>query len=172
MKNLKQKSCTSKTVYTMSYKSRVAEGFSLVEMLVVISILFVLSSVVFVSFRRIQNTDVLAKNAMGVIALYDQARSHTLASKDDYSYGVYATSTYFVLFRGSSYNDSDPFNKRFDLSGGVTVSSVELDPPGSIVVFRRLTGEALSVGTTTLQSGIDQFQSIVITRTGLVELGE
>jgi len=171
MKNFK-KSHTSKKVYTIGYNPRAVGGFSIVEMLVVIAVLSILSTVVFISFRQIQNTDVLAKNAMGVIALYDEARTHTLASRNDESYGVYATSTYFVLFRGSSYNESDPFNKRFDLSGGVRMVSIELDPIGSEVVFNRLTGEALSVGTTTLMSGVDEFQSIVISRTGLVELGE
>ena len=148
-------------------------GLSLLEVLISISVIGLLSVIIFLSFHSIQNSDALSKNAVGVVALYENARSNTLASLEGEQYGVYATSSSLVLFKGSVYNEEDPLNEIFDLSGGVFVKNIELNDGGSSVVFERLTGRALSIGTTTLGVGDGALEkTIVINRTGTINLGD
>lgn len=144
-------------------------GFSLVETLVVISTLLLLGTIVFLSFRAIERSEALSKTAINAVSLFDEARSSTLASLDGEQYGVYATTTYLALFRGSAYTEGASDNQILTLPSGVIVESIDFEPSEYSIVFEKLTGRAESVGTTTLGFGDgSDTKDIVIHRTGAV----
>ncbi len=148
------------------------KGLTIVEILVVISVLAVLSSITILSFGNIRDNESLEKTALRISSILEDARSLTLASKEDSSYGVFATTTHVVLFKGDTYSESDPDNKRFDFNTNVIISENDFSDGGDVITFVRLTGKTNQNGTTTvsLVSDPSQTKNVFIGPTGLIEV--
>jgi len=149
-------------------------GFTLIEILIVIgisAILVSLSGSVYISLSQRSDVDREAQELESVLSL---ARSKTLASHNEQSFGVHinsATNEYF-LFEGASYNPIAPGNKRFDIASGVSISSLNLNGGGSDIVFDRLTGESSDFGSVILQdlSDTSRLRAICIDASGIAEV--
>lgn len=64
------------------------KGFTLIEMIIVVSITAILASMAFVSFGRIINYNSIESQAQSVRSHIERARIFTLASKNNSSFGV------------------------------------------------------------------------------------
>lgn len=155
----------------MDLKTDYRSGFTLIEVLVAISISLLIISVsfsVFSSFNRDRAMDVGRENIVSMLKI---ARSNTLASKDDDVYGIHFASSTVTLFKGSNYVSSDSNNIVHTFPRFIEISVIDLIGGGSDVIFNRLTGETNQYGTTTLRliSNPTVTIDITIKNTGLSE---
>lgn len=147
------------------------KGFTLIEMLVVIAIVSIISTIVFGSFTVFKSAQGLDKDTEMVVEMLRQARSQTLISKNATVYGVHIASTTATLFTGATYSLGDPGNQVFTFLNPDMVVNTTLTGGGSNVIFKRLTGETSQNGTivlSTVKTPV-RTRTITIFKTGLIE---
>jgi prepilin-type N-terminal cleavage/methylation domain-containing protein len=148
-------------------------GFSLIEVVVVLAILAVFSSVTWSVFSRFANGSLIDTQARLVYAVLSDARSRTLASKSDLQYGVHFATSSLVLFQGPSYDVAATTNATTTLSAKVSLATA-LSDGASDIVFEKITGEASAYGTSTVlllaSSTPVSAVSIVVYPTGVIEV--
>ncbi|MDP3874951.1 MAG: prepilin-type N-terminal cleavage/methylation domain-containing protein [bacterium] len=148
------------------------KGFTVLEILVAISIIALAVTIITISLSKLNSSQVLDKSATLVTSILDEARSLTLSSKDDSQYGVYLEDSQVVLFKGATYSQSNPTNVVTSLHSLVGLRSIILSGGGTSVVFKRLTGNTDQAGTAEvfLKSSPTTFHTITVSATGIVEL--
>ncbi len=123
------------------------KGFSLLELIIVISILGILSVMSLKVFNQSYSQNSLSSATRIAESSLERARSLSLSVKDGITHGVRVESTRIIIFHGSSYVSGATGNEILDLPGTVNAST---NLPGSDVIFSKLSGDADSVGTITL----------------------
>jgi prepilin-type N-terminal cleavage/methylation domain-containing protein len=148
------------------------EGFTLIELLVVISILSVLMLITFASFRLFSGQVTLDTTSQQILSTLELARTRTLASKDESQHGVHFETTKYVLFKGSTYSDSDPENKEYNLSSS-EIYEINLSG-GDDVVFTRVRGTTINNGSIKVRLTADtsKTKTILVNSSGSVSLQE
>ncbi len=156
------------TLYTVKKSS----GFSLIEIVIVIAIITIVTTLAFQSFGNGTAQESLNKGAATIVAELGRARSLTLSSKDALQYGVHIDQNSIVLFSGDTYFASEQTNASVTLDATVAVTATSLTGGGSDIVFQRLTGITAQYGTITLTSTSDasKTRTITIYQSGLAEL--
>ncbi len=145
-------------------------GFTLIELIVVLIIIFVLSLIILTTFTNFRKNQALEKDTELVVQVLRQARNQTLSSKNSTVYGVHFTAPQVTLFTGGVYSSGDINNQNYTLSSTDTILTISLTGGGSNVVFQRLSGETTQNGTVVVSSpGISKTKTVTIYRTGLVE---
>jgi prepilin-type N-terminal cleavage/methylation domain-containing protein len=137
-------------------------GYSLIEVLIVIAIIFVLvlmSAATFSAFNRASAVNASAEIILAVLA---EARTKTLASQDESVYGVHFDTTSVTLFKGDTYMAEDPDNELRVLASSASITNVALSDGGNEIVFKRLSGETDESGTIEIASQTGN-ESTVIT---------
>ena len=118
------------------------QGFTLVELLLVIGLFTILTSFVLINSLRPQVSSSVISNVSKVTADIKHQQLKAMIGKLDNgssSYkGVYFDSDKYILFTGNTYNSSDPNNFEIDIEG-VTFSSINL--PSSQIIFEPSSGE-------------------------------
>ncbi len=130
-------------------------GFTLIEILIVVAILGLLMAGAVPGFQYFQKQRDLGSGADGIMSALRLARSKTLASQNDSPWGVYffnsAAPNEYVLFNGSSYAERTlSLDEVHFLPVSVAISQISLSI-GQEVVFSRLSGNASSSGSVVLQ---------------------
>ena len=152
---------------TKKYKN---DGFTVVEVLMVLGILAVLGSIIISTLYNFRLNQALAKDTETLVESLNQARNQTISSKDLSVYGVHFAPTSVTVFTGSTYDPSAVTNQVFNLNPQDTVLSVNLATGGYDVIFERLSGETVNNGTVTVSSsGLPNIKTVTIYRTGIVE---
>ena len=148
-----------------------SQGFSLIEMLVVLATTIIVATIVVDSFSKTTGPKALDRNIRVALSLIEQARNATLSAKNSSVYGVHFETTKAVMFTGSSYSDSAPSNIVEPMGSVVQISAISLSGGGSNVIFNRLTGETGQSGTVKLSliASSTQSKTITIFATGLAE---
>ncbi len=148
------------------------QGFTLLELLFVIVIATIISTIVIVSLSRLNSSQALEKSSELVASTLNEARSLTLSSKRDTQYGVYFEPSQIVLFTGDTYLSSDPDNVVTIINTLTGIQNITLLGGGTSIVFNRLTGNTDEPGTLEvfLQSSPGTFRTITISSTGVVGL--
>ena len=144
-------------------------GFTLLELVIVIAILVILSGIIVGTFVIFNQTAGVSKDAELVLETLRLARSQTLAPKNETQYGVHFSPTSITLFSGSTYSPAASGNQIFSLHAGDSLS-VNLVSGGDDVVFDRLTGATPDAGTTTITvANSAASKSVTIYSTGLIQ---
>ena len=145
------------------------KGFTAIEFLIALSILSVLTAIIFTSMSRFRSGKALQAVSEDILSLLDEGRADTLSAKDSYAYGVHFESSEITLFRGAAYSSSDPNNRTVDIDGAVEISSISLAGGGPDVLFHRLTGKTGQSGTITirLKSDTSKTKTILIEASGV-----
>jgi prepilin-type N-terminal cleavage/methylation domain-containing protein len=146
-------------------------GFTTIEILIVLIVSSVLFVVATSAFSRFNKNQALAGSAEDVMSILNKARGQTLASKDDYAYGVHFESDRIILFLGSSYDPVETTNETTLLSALVTITNISLVGGGDDVLFQKLSGKTSESGTITIALTGDTSESTIITvlPTGIAE---
>ena len=124
------------------------EGFTLLELLVVLGILIILMAIALPNLRAFQQNYDLENSMGGIVSSLRLAQGQTVASEGESQYGVYfntsADPQEYIIFKGESYAlrdvSSDVIHK---LLKPVVISTIDLWGNNE-VVFERLTGNASS----------------------------
>ena len=162
---------TNKYLLNQSQK----QGFTLVEIVVVVVILIIIATIVVMPFSQFRNQQILAGAADNILTLVNQARSQTLAAKNDLNYGVYFATSSVTIFSGSIYDQEALDNKEIILSDKVNISDISIGGAGdSSIIFSRLTGITNASGTVTvsLVSSIEKNKVILINEAGIASIVE
>ncbi|MDQ3245204.1 MAG: prepilin-type N-terminal cleavage/methylation domain-containing protein [bacterium] len=123
------------------------KGMTLVEILLVLSILVVLLIVVLPNFARFRSSQVLSATVSDILSSLDKARSQSLNSLDSSEYGVHFDSNQIVIFKGIVYSALTATNEIIPISSPASLSTITLASGGSDVYFARLSGAPSTTGT-------------------------
>lgn len=146
-----------------SQKSKVSEsGFTLIEIVIAIGVLLIIGTTVFVGFSKATENADLKTAAFKVVDALQFARTRTIASLASSQYGVHFEQTQYVLFRGATYNASDPDNIVYPLSSRTEITAITLTGGGSDVVFDRITGKTMHNGSVTVRLIADPSQLKIV----------
>ena len=152
--------------------SSARQGFTLIEILVVIGIMGLLVAITFASYRIFSRQVDLETTAQKILSTLQLARNQTQASEDETQYGVHFEVSKYVLFKGATYNAADPNNKDYDLTSA-EIYEINLGG-GSEVVFDRIRGTSANSGNVKVRVLADtsKTRTIVINPAGQVSLEE
>lgn len=120
------------------------QGFTLIELGVVLAIMIILLTLSVVSITTVQQQAYLSKSLEVLLSDIKLQQTKAMNGQTDgesttYRYGIYFDTDTYTLFRGDTYNSSDPFNFTVSLDGQLTFSSVTF--PNSQIVFEKGSGE-------------------------------
>jgi len=158
------------------------QGLTLIEVLVVISILLIILGITIQSFRYFQGNEALSDSTEKIINILRMAQSKTLASEGTgqvgSQYGVYFDNTtgphQYTLFKGANYTADPSSYEVHQVSKSVEIHEISLAGGGQEVVFSRLTGETGNFGKVSLmlESDNSKTRTIGIQSSGKITLGE
>ncbi|MFA6386717.1 MAG: prepilin-type N-terminal cleavage/methylation domain-containing protein [Candidatus Paceibacterota bacterium] len=140
------------------------KGFTLIEILAVIAILGIISSIIILSLSQFRNEQLLKNTTLDVVSLLSKARQNTLSSVNSTNYGIHFDSNQVVLFTGSVYSSNNSTNEPIVFSSKVNIpipSGLNIGG-GNDVIFERLTGETIG-GTIKIQLTSDSTKQKIIT---------
>jgi prepilin-type N-terminal cleavage/methylation domain-containing protein len=145
--------------------TKFTEGFTLIEVSIVLVILTVLVSVIISSFGKVGGSEALDTTTMSVIAVLNEAKSQAVSSKDASDHGVRIFNDKLISFRDSYGTE----NKEITVSNLVTISTST--GVGSDIVFSNVSGSTNASGTITITVLNDSSKNSVIKiySTGIIE---
>lgn len=146
------------------------KGFTILELLIVVSIIAVLATIITLSFSSFRNSSALQTASENAISVLNKARSNTIASKDGYQYGVHFDTNSLTIFRGGSFTSGDSNNEVYALDMAIQVSATSFVGGGADVIFQKFTGKTDQYGMATLQVISEPAKVVVISieQTGVV----
>jgi prepilin-type N-terminal cleavage/methylation domain-containing protein len=148
------------------------KGFTLVEMLIVISITSALGMMAFSSFGSIINYTSIEAQAESVRSHIERARIFTLASKNNSSFGVYFSSTTARVYQGTTFVSASTSDQIYTLDTNQSIININFSGGGSSIYFNKITGEPNATGTImiTSKNNADDRRTVVIYKTGIVDI--
>ena len=155
------------------FKVKHNNGFTLIEILLVIAVLIILLAMSIVFLQSSQKQSDLQSSSQEIISALKRAQNRTLASENDSTFGVFVDTISsphrYILFQGSTYIPS-PLDEISFLSDSVEFSVVDLGGVDEIV-FDRLEGTTSQPGDITirLKSSPSQTRVIYIDALGVIE---
>ena len=125
-------------------KSTVKEnGFSLIELVLVIALLGTILTLTTVNLIRPFSKAKIQTVSSDISSILRQAQNKaintdTSGEAETSEYGVHFETNKYILFRGVSYNPSDPNNFAVDVPDNITITP---NLPSGDVIFQRISGE-------------------------------
>lgn len=125
------------------------KGFSLIEIVFVVAIAGILTSIITNSFRTSQ----IRKEQEGVVeslvAHLEKQKADTQAGKGGIAYGVRFASTTYTLINGTTYSASATTNMDVTMPDSFSISET-ISNSGNVIYFSKLTGGANETATITV----------------------
>lgn len=144
------------------------KGFTLLELLLVITLMTALAAFVFLSFVEYGASQSFRVTVTEVTSVIKETRQKTLSAETITQFGIHVASSSIVVYEGGAYNALNTSNKVISLPGVTLVP--QLSGGVSEFTFARLTGEASATGTILITDNrLNSTTSIIIHRSGLVE---
>lgn len=140
-------------------------GFTLVEVLIVLSILGILLSLIISTFSSVGGDEALDTTTISVMSVLNEAKSMSVSSKDASNYGVRVFSDKLVTFKNSYGTD----NKEVLISNLVRISTST--GIGSDIVFNNVSGKTSASGSIMIADSDDssKINTIRVYSTGVIE---
>lgn len=148
------------------------KGFTLIEMIIVVSITAILASMAFVSFGRIINYNSIESQAQSVRSHIERARIFTLASKNNSSFGVIFSTSTVRVFQGTTFVSASSSDQVYEVDNNQSIINISFSGGGNTIFFNKITGEPNKTGTVTVtsKSNTDDRRTVVIYQTGVVDI--
>ncbi|MEK7562417.1 MAG: type II secretion system protein, partial [Patescibacteria group bacterium] len=151
-------------------------GFTIIEAVVVITILIVLAAIPITDFVFLQKKSALDNSAQEFIGTIKSAQNKTLASEFSGQYGVYLNTSVspnqYTLFKGVSYTLREiSFDQVNFLPDAIEFYSISLGG-GNEIIFDKITGATENQGNISLRVKTDasQNKTVYISNYGVVSL--
>ncbi|MFA6353788.1 MAG: type II secretion system protein [Candidatus Paceibacterota bacterium] len=142
---------------------------TIIEVLVVVTVLGIIFAIVIPQFSKNRELQVLKSGAGDVLSTINKARVTTLSSLNSSSYGVHFQSDKVIIFKGTLFSVNDPNNEAINLTTPANISNVTfggVSGNSGDVYFNRLSGSPSTTGTITISS--PSFSKIItISATGV-----
>lgn len=139
------------------------KGFSLIELIVVITIIIISAAAVQVSLVSFQKQSDLTTLTQNILSILRKAQSNSIESKNFSSHGVYFESQAYTLFQGTNYNVSSPINERYAVPSRLEIYAINLVGGDNSVVFERIDGRTVNAGNIQFRVKADPSASSTIT---------
>lgn len=140
-------------------------GFTLLEILIVISLISILASFVVSIGLDFYKSQQLETHSQGVLQTLRRAQLKAMSVELDSSFGVYLTDDNYTLFKGNSYAERDSqYDEVSDLPQVITLNN-----PPKEVVFSKFEGKPSLIGNIILNSN-GQSRRISINKVGRINL--
>jgi prepilin-type N-terminal cleavage/methylation domain-containing protein len=168
MKILKYFSFEKKDPILVPIRDCYRKGFTLLEILMVMSIMVIISAVSVGAFFNLREKNLIQKDADSIVSMIEKAKSMSSNRKNDSSYGVKFSSSTVTIFSGQNFTSGNVISK-YDLEKLVVISAVSLSSNTLELGFNKITGNPNATGTVTL---ITPSYSRVVTifGTGIIEM--
>ena len=152
------------------YSNKDEKGFTLLEVLASIAIFAILMVLTVANLSQYRNTQVLNGEGAQIVAILSKARSLTLASRSQLSYGVRLNTDRAILYALPTFASSTATNEEYIFHPSVRLSNISLAGGGLDISFARLTGETAEYGTFRIELSPDpsQYYTIEVKETGIV----
>ena len=149
-------------------------GFTLIEIIIVISIIVFLISVSIISYRSFEKSTELKKTTQDIISILKLAQAKTTASNEASQYGVHFENNKYILFKGSEYQSESEDNKTYNISNRLEIYDMNLSGGGIDIIFQRINGKTEQNGNISIKiiSNPSEFQTISIKSSGIIELSD
>jgi prepilin-type N-terminal cleavage/methylation domain-containing protein len=152
------------------YKSY--SGFSLIEILLVISILAIISASVFLWFSNYQRQTETESASKMIISSLRDAQSRSISGKDFMRWGIFFddTDNKFILFRDEGGYASATVKEETYLSKYVQFDSASLLGGCNEIIFEKINGATAQSCAIKIvdKSNYSNFINIIITSSGLI----
>ena len=147
----------------------IRRGFTLIEMLIVVVILAIISSITISGFYRFREDTMLDRMAVDVKSILTKARQQTLTAKNGYAYGVRFNDQQIFLYKGSFSSSSSELIINVDPL--VSMSSSSFSGGTNDIRFTKFTGEPSATGTinVSLDSDKTRYRTITVYQSGLTD---
>ena len=148
------------------------KGITVIEILIVLSVVAILVAVALPQFSKIKENQVLKNGVQNILSSLDKAHSQTLASLNSSEYGVRFEADKIIIFKGTSFPANDPNNESISIISPASISNVTLNLVSGIpgeMYFNRLSGVPSKTGTITV-SVPSVLKIITISATGAVSV--
>lgn len=155
---------------SITVKNFYKKGITIIELLVVLAVLGIISSIVIPQFSKMRENQVLKSGVQDILSSLDKARSQTLASLNSSEYGVHFETDKIIIFKGTFFPADDPNNESISIISPASISNVTLNLVSGIpgeMYFNRLSGSPSKTGTVTI-STTNYSKIITIWATGVV----
>jgi len=123
------------------------KGFTLIEILIAITIIIIMITTVIVSYRIFEKRTELEDVGQRIFSTLKLAQTQTLASNDASQYGVHFESDQYILFKGDAYLAGSPDNNIYQLPSRLEIFQINLASGGNDVIFQRIIGSTAQFGT-------------------------
>ena len=159
----------------MIYNSSKKSGFTLIEIIVVVTILSIISTIVISNFPLFNKRTDVENNIQEFANVLRLAQNKTLSSENNSQHGVYINTAVspnrYVLFKGTSYatRDSD-FDQNYSLTKTVEFFGISLGG-ASEIVFSKLGGDSAQSGNISIRliSDTSQIKTVYIANSGVID---
>jgi len=142
---------------------KMSQGFSVIEILVVVAIVLALSAVSLLSLSAMRDR-LMLNDARSSLAFHlEESKAKAVAGTGGEPHGIYFTDDSYVQFTGSEYDPEDASNIEHTLRPGLTLST-DILSADKVIIFSRIIG---SVGnsvtlTISLDHDEDEMRTIVV----------
>ncbi|MFA6257663.1 MAG: prepilin-type N-terminal cleavage/methylation domain-containing protein [Candidatus Paceibacterota bacterium] len=143
------------------------QGISVIEMLIVITVLGIIFSIVIPQFSKSREMQVLRSGVADILSSMDKARGETLSSFNSSSYGVHFQSDKIIIFKGTVFSALDVNNETINIVTPASISNIALVGGGSDFYFNRLSGSPSTTGMVTISTP-SYSKTITIYATGVI----
>lgn len=145
------------------------KGFTFVEILTVLAVLLIISTLSVSAFRSIYLGSGQRTAVLEIADALREARNNSLAAKQDTVYGIRIASSSVTRFVGATYSLGNASNTVYQFEAGARATGTLVNS-GTSIVFARLTGKPSATGTV-LVTGSDGTSTTTITigATGLIQ---
>ena len=144
----------------------------MIEIMVVLAVLGVLLSVVIWSFSSFRDSRLLENSIGDALSLIDEARMKTISSYNNMQHGVHFETSRMVLFKGTTFSESDLDNKEVSIHSLIEIVNISLNNSSSDLVFQRINGKTDNYGSIVIRvkSNPSRAKQININSTGIIDV--
>lgn len=152
--------------------SKSYSGFSLIEILLVVSILAIISTSAFIWFSNYQRQTEIESASKMIISSLRDAQSRSISGKDFMKWGIFfdGTGNKFILFRDEGGYAGATIKEETYLSSYVEFDSASLSGGCNEIIFEKINGATAQNCTIKIIDKSDNanFSGITITSSGLI----
>lgn len=141
------------------------KGISVIEILLVITVLGIIFSIILPQFSKIRENQVIKSAVNDVLSSLNKAKTQTLASVNSSEYGVKFQNNQVLIFKGVVFNANDVNNEIVKIVTPASISSISLTAGATALYFNRLNGMPNATGTIIISSP-NFIKTITISATG------
>ena len=145
------------------------QGFSMIELLVTITVLMFIIVLIVTSFRSYARIQLFEQSAADIRNGLSEAKTKTIGSVNGTVYGVYVGTSSIQFFGGATPVVNSNSNTIITFPKGITATS-SFSSHQWYLTFARITGIPTATGTITIQDSISNTsKTFLILDTGLVQ---